>query len=198
MSLRFSYTLLAPFYDLFVARAFTAARRESLASLPADSHGVVLLNGIGSGLDLPHLTRGRRYVGLDLTAAMLARCHRRVTDLEFAAVQGNSLALPFASASFDHAVLHLILAVVPDPARALAETARVVRAGGAILILDKFLKRGQRAWVRRFASPLAARMVTRLDVVFEDVLEQVPGLRIVSDAPAVAGGWFRKIRLEKL
>jgi phosphatidylethanolamine/phosphatidyl-N-methylethanolamine N-methyltransferase len=167
MSLRLSYTLLSPVYDLFAGPAFAAARRASLAGLPAAGRGAVLLNGIGSGLDLPYLPHGRRCVGLDITRAMLARCRKRATHLDFVAVQGNSLALPFAGASFDHAVLHLILAVVPDAALALAETARVVRPGGALLILDKFLKPGQSAPVRRIASPLAARVVTRLDLVFE-------------------------------
>jgi phosphatidylethanolamine/phosphatidyl-N-methylethanolamine N-methyltransferase len=198
VSLRFSYTLLAPFYDLVAGTAFTAARRASLAGLPEAGSGPVFVNGVGSGLDLPHLPRGLRYIGLDLTHAMLARCRRRTAQLDFAAVQGDSLALPFRDSSFDHAVLHLILAVVPDAARALAETARIVRPGGALLILDKFLKRGQGAPLRRLLNPLAARVVTRLDVVFEDVLEQVPEVRLISDEPAMAGGWFRRIRLERV
>ena len=70
--------------------------------------------------------------------------------------------------------------------------------GGVILILDKFLRRGQRAPLRRLLHPIAARVVTRLDVVFEDVLPRVPGLRLVSDDPAFAGGWFRRIRLERI
>jgi hypothetical protein len=48
MSLRLSYTLLAPFYDLFVGPASRAARRESLAALPRDGHRTVLVNGVGS------------------------------------------------------------------------------------------------------------------------------------------------------
>lgn len=197
MSLRLSYTLLSPFYDLVVGAAFGSARRASLAALPRGSGCSVLINGIGSGLDLPFVPGGHRYVGLDLTRAMLARCLLRAGKHEFSAVQGDSLALPFRDAAFDHAVLHLILAVVPDATRALAETARVVRPGGGILILDKFLRRGQRAPLRRLINPLAARIATRLDVVFEDALERVPGLRIISDAPAAAAGWFRVIRLEK-
>jgi phosphatidylethanolamine/phosphatidyl-N-methylethanolamine N-methyltransferase len=197
-SLKLSYTLLAPFYDLVVGPASRAARRESLAALPRDGHRTVLVNGVGSGLDLAFLPQGHAYVGLDLTRAMLARSVHRSTEHAFSAVQGNSLSLPFRDASFDCAVMHLILAVVPDATRALAETARVVRSGGVILILDKFLRRGQRASLRRLLHPIAARLVTRLDVVFEDVLSRVPGLRLVSDEPAIARGWFRRIRLERI
>ena len=193
MGLRLSYTLLSPFYDLVAGPAFAQARRASLAGLPREGNARVLVNGVGSGLDLPWLPPGHRYVGVDLTGAMLARARRRAAGAAFEHVQGDSLKLPFRDASFDHAVLHLILAVVPDAARALAETARVVRRGGAILILDKFLKRGARAPLRRIFSPL----VTRLDVVFEDVLERVPGLAVVADEPAAAGGWFRRIRLAR-
>lgn len=197
MSLRLAYTLLSPFYDWFVGPAFRAARRRSLAALPRSGKHV-LLNGVGTGLDLPLLAAGRRYVGLDLTRAMLVRCAARAANLDFSSVQGDSLTLPFRDASFDHAVLHLILAVVPEPARALAETARVVRQGGGILVFDKFLARGMRAPVRRLLSPLAARVATRLDVVFEDLLERVPGLGVVSDQPSIGGGWFRLIELKRL
>jgi len=196
-NLKLSYTLLSPFYDLVVGTAFAAARRASLAALPPSGNDRVLVNGVGSGLDLPFLPRGHRYVGLDLTPAMLARCGRRAVGLDFAAVQGDSLSLPFRDASFDHAVLHLILAVVPDAALALAETARVVRPGGGLLILDKFLRPGQSAPLRRLLNPLAARVATRLDVVFDDILRQVPCLRVVSDEPAGGGGWFRRIRLKR-
>ena len=198
MSLRLSYTFLAPLYDLIAGPAFRTARRDSLAALPREARGTVLINGVGSGLDFQFLPRGHRYVGLDLTQAMLARSVPRAAGHEFAAVLGNSLALPFRDECFDHAVLHLILAVVPDAGRALAETARVVRPGGRILVFDKFLRRSRRAPLRRLLSPLAERLVTRLDVVLDDVVPRVPGVRVLSDEPAAAGGWFRRVRLERM
>jgi len=197
VTLKVSYTFLAPVYDLFVGPAFASARSRSLAALP-DGGKMVLINGAGTGLDLPLAPPGNRYVGLDITRAMLVRAERRGARSDFFPVQGNSLALPFRSASFDYAVLHLILAVVPDGARALAETVRVVRPGGGILVLDKFLRPGQRAPLRRLLSPLAARIATRLDVVFEDLLQRVSGVRILCNEPAAARGWFRLIRLERL
>ena len=194
MSLQASYTLLAPIYDLAVDRATRQIRRRSLARLP-QRPGEVLLAGIGTGLDLPYLPERHRYFGLDLTSAMLQRAHLRRHALNFQALQGDMQHLPFADASFDTVLAHLILAVVPAPAQCLAEMARVLKPGGELLILDKFLRRGQSAPLRRLLNPLARRVATRLDVVFEDLLDGVPGLRLCDDNPALAGGWFREIRL---
>lgn len=112
-------------------------------------------------------------------------------------MQGDAQGLPFADGSFDHAILHLILAVVPDPAACLAETARVLTPGGSVLIFDKFLQPRQRAPLRRLINPLLRRVATRLDVVFEEVLRETPQLVLESDQPALASGWFRLIRLKR-
>lgn len=157
----------------------------------------MLLAGVGTGLDLPLLPPQHRYVGLDLNRTMLRRALPRAGQLDFRPVLGDVQRLPFAAGSFDAAVLHLILAVVPAPADCLAEVARVVRPGGRVLVFDKFLRRGQTAWLRRLANPLMRRIATRLDVVFEDLLGAAPGLAVESDRPALAGGWFRTIRLRR-
>ena len=199
MTLRYSYTLFAPVYDAFVAPFTSGARRRSLASLREGAPGEVLLVGIGSGLDVPLLPRGPRYTGLDLTPAMLARARRKAvaTGLDIRLDIGDARQLPYGAAAFDVVVLHLILAVTPHPERVLAEAARVLRSGGRILILDKFLRPGQQAPLRRSISPLLGILATRTDVVFEQVLAQAPGLEVASDRPALAGGWFRHIELRK-
>jgi ubiquinone/menaquinone biosynthesis C-methylase UbiE len=197
MGLRLSYTLLAPFYDWVARPAFAAARARSLAHLPREGGRRVLLNGVGTGLDLAHVPASHHYVALDLTRAMLRRAMGRANRLDVSWVEGDSLALPFTDSCFDYAVLHLILAVVSDTAQALRETARVLRQGGTVLILDKFLRGGERAPLRRFVSPFAARIATRTDVEFERALAQAPALKLVDDTPALGGGWFRLIRLVK-
>ncbi|MBS1191500.1 MAG: phosphatidyl-N-methylethanolamine N-methyltransferase [Rhodocyclaceae bacterium] len=196
MSLKHSYRFIAPFYDATLEAATRAIRRESLTALPSQPSRV-LINGIGTGLDLPHLPTQHQYTGIDLSPAMLGRALGRKERLPFLPVQGDVQRLPFAAGSFDAAVLHLILAVVPDPAACLAETARVLRPGGSILIIDKFLRPGQQAPLRRLLNPLARRIATRLDVVWEDVLATTPNLVVLEDCPILAGGWFRRIRLVK-
>ena len=197
--LRHSYTLFAPVYDAVVAPFTAAARRDSLTALPREAGAEVLLVGVGSGLDLPLLPRGPRYTGLDLTPAMLERARRKAAALGLA-IQldaGDARRLPYEDARFDAVVLHLILAVTPHPERVLAEAARVARPDGRLLVFDKFLRPGQLAPLRRLVSPLLGRLATRTDVVFERVLAQTPAVAVVSDQPALAGGWFRRIVLRK-
>lgn len=197
MSLKHSYSLIAPFYDAALATATRAQRIRSLTALPHEP-ARVLLSGVGTGLDLQHLPHQHHYTGIDLTHAMLRRAVPRATALDFHCVQGDVMHLPFASASFDHAILHLILAVVPEPAACLTETARVLRPGGTALIFDKFLRPQQRAPLRRLVNPLLRRVATRLDIVFEEILELTPDLLLESNQPALASGWFRLIKLRRV
>ena len=129
---------------------------------------------------------------------MLERAKPRGTDLQVEWVMGDSMALPFAKEHFDHVVLHLILAVVPYPAQCLSEASRVLKPGGTVIILDKFLRPRQTALLRRALNPLSRRFATRMDVVFEEVLQRLPSLQLVSDVPLLAGGWFRGIVLQKI
>jgi ubiquinone/menaquinone biosynthesis C-methylase UbiE len=197
MSLKHSYTLIAPFYDAFLDAATRGARRKNLSRLAAEPSLTVLVNGVGTGLDLPHLPPQHRYTGLDLTRAMLRQALPRAAGLDFSTVQGDAQRLPFADGRFDAVVLHLILAVVPEPSRCLQESVRVTRHGGTLLVFDKFLRAGEPARLKRALNPLTRRVATRLDVVFEDLLRQAPALVLESDEPALAGGWFRLLRLRK-
>lgn len=195
--LRASYSLIAPLYDLVIERPMRLARTQSLRALPIDAAGSVLLSGVGTGLDLPLLPKLHRYTALDFNAAMLARAKPRGTELNVDWVLGDSMALPFDNEQFDHAVLHLILAVVPQPVLCLREAARVLKHGGSIILFDKFLRQQQPALLRRALNPLSRRIATRMDVVFEEVLREVPQLEVVSNVPLLAGGWFRGIVLRK-
>jgi ubiquinone/menaquinone biosynthesis C-methylase UbiE len=197
MSLKTSYRFISPFYDAFLKQATAGSRRRSLFRLPQSGAAKVLLSGAGTGLDFPFLHPNHHYTALDLTRAMLVRSHSRTAQLHLDWVQGDSMALPFAAEHFDYVVLHLIVAVVPRPEHCLAEAARVLKPGGRILIFDKFLHPGERAWLRRGLTPIVEKLATRLDVVFEDVLASTPSLEVVSDEPALAGGWFRLIELHK-
>ena len=73
----------------------------------------------------------------------------------------------------------------------------MLRPGGRILILDKFLRPGQLAPLRRLLNLVIRHIATRTDVVFEHLLPLTPSLRVLADEPAAPGGWFRHIELHK-
>lgn len=200
MALKHSYTLLAPIYDAVVSGPIDVWRVKSLARLQGIEDKAVLINGIGSGLDIPHLPAGARYTGSDITPAMLERARKRAqkSSLDIRLQLADSHALPFDDHEFDAIVMHLILAVVPDPVSALQEASRVLKPGGSIYLFDKFIRPGQLAITRRLLSIMLRHIATRTDVVFEDVLQACPELIPVHDEPALANGWFRLIELKKV
>lgn len=195
--LRMSYSLIAPLYDMVIERPMREARKRSLAALPTDMPQKVLISGVGTGLDLPHIPALHHYNALDFNPAMLSRAKSRNEKLDVEFVLGDSMNLPYADAQFDFVVLHLIVAVVPEPQKCLSEAARVLKPGGTILLFDKFLQPNQDAPMRRLLNVITRRMATRMDVVFEEVLCASPELIVVSDVPMLGGGWFRGITLHK-
>jgi phosphatidylethanolamine/phosphatidyl-N-methylethanolamine N-methyltransferase len=199
MGLKFSYTLLAPVYDSIVGSSTQTMRQASLQRLHHADPQNVLINGIGTGLDIPFLPEHHSYTATDLTPAMLERCKSRLTehDLKIKLLTADVMHLPFNNNQFDTVLMNLILAVVPDPLLALREAARVVRPGGKIYIMDKFIKPGQFAPTRRLLNLFMRHIATRTDVVFEKLLEHCPELILTSDKPALLSGWFRLIDLEK-
>ncbi|MCG6970978.1 MAG: class I SAM-dependent methyltransferase [Gammaproteobacteria bacterium] len=202
MGLKHSYTVFAPIYDLFVSGVFDSLRTTSLKELqrlqhPAPTKGKVLLSGVGTGLDLPFLPPEHDYIGIDVTPAMLKKARARSEHLNIALQTGDAMQLPFEDNSFDAVVMHLILAVVPNPVLALQESQRVLKAGGYVLILDKFLRPGEAAPLRRLINPVIKRLATQTNVIFEDVLAHSAQLNVVDDVPVAANGWFRRIVLQK-
>jgi ubiquinone/menaquinone biosynthesis C-methylase UbiE len=203
MALKHSYTLLAPLYDSIVTGPIDAYRIKSLSRIKNSRDKRILINGIGSGLDIPYLNDDACYVGTDITPAMLQRAERRAQEhvsdqpLDISFQLADSQALPFADNTFDAVVMHLILAVVPRPDLALKEACRVLKPGGRIYIFDKFIRTGQFAIGRRLLNIFLRHIATRTDVVFEEVLSNCPQLGIIHDEPALAKGWFRLIELNK-
>lgn len=196
MSLKLSYTLIAPFYDAFLDAGTFSSRQRSLQPLADAIAQDVLVLGIGTGLDLPHLPAQHRYVGLDLTAAMLRRALPRTKRLDFRPLRGDAQSLPFAADCFDTVVMHLILAVVPAPTACLREAVRVLRPGGQVLVFDKFLRPGEGGWKKRL-SVVSRHVATRLDVVFEDLMAENGEIEVLANRPAMGDGWFRLIHLRK-
>jgi ubiquinone/menaquinone biosynthesis C-methylase UbiE len=192
---RIRYTVWAPVYDL-VGRGFDRQRRESIRMLDLAAGERTLIVGAGTGADLPHIASGVTVVATDLTAAMLARARRRRgAPAHFAIMDGHRLAA--RDGAFDAAVLHLILAVLPDPVRCLQEVARVVRPGGRVAVFDKFV-RGAPNLGMRALNVVTSTLFTDVTRSLEDILERAATpLAVEQDSPALLKGLFRRVLLRR-
>src|SRR6476660_1292955 len=70
--------------------------------------------------------------GVDPSEGQLAFARRRPAGRVAQFRQGDAMALPFPDDAFDAAVMPLVIFFVPDPARGVAEMARVVCPRGAV------------------------------------------------------------------
>jgi ArsR family transcriptional regulator len=106
--------------------------------------------GCGEGyLTLEAAAWARRVTAIDRSAAVLAKARalarkRRIANVTWK--RGDIERVPLADASVDVALLSQALHHAADPARAVAEAARVVRPGGQVLVLD--LRPHGQAWVK--------------------------------------------------
>ena len=123
-------------------------RDETLAGLS----GRVIEVGAGNGLNFAHYPPGvtevvavepEPYLRAEAEAAAAAAA-TPVTVLD-----GVADALPTEDGSFDAAVASLVLCTVSDPARALGELRRVVRAGGELRFYEHVVGTGRFGAIQR-------------------------------------------------
>lgn len=191
---RARYTLYAPFYDVIVRR-LSKGRRRAIELLGVRDGDRVLIDGCGTGLDLELLPRGAQITAIDITPAMIEKTRERAAALGMSvdARVMDAARLDFADESFDCVILHLILAVVPDPSATAREAARVLRRGGCASIFDKFLhEEREPSLARRAANAVTNFFATDINRRLGDILDGAP-LRVVHDEPSVFGGLFRVV-----
>ncbi|HZX79569.1 MAG TPA: class I SAM-dependent methyltransferase, partial [Lysobacter sp.] len=127
---------------------------EALArsALPLMETGDVLDIASGDGvlaeLIAPH---SHRYVCLDASSTVVMAASERLRRLGNVEVhEGDMHALPFDDGSFDLVVLMHALTYADEPAKAVAEAARVLRPGGRLL-LTSLAKHEHRAVVDAYS-----------------------------------------------
>lgn len=139
-------------YEPYVGRWSRPVARELVAWLAAPPGLDWLDVGCGTGALAEAVRAGsspRRLVGIDPSAGFLEHAVRRLGPAGAEFRQADARALPFAEAEFDRVVSGLVLNFVPDPPRAVAEMARVLRPGGTAALYVWDYAEGM-AMMRRF------------------------------------------------
>jgi ubiquinone/menaquinone biosynthesis C-methylase UbiE len=137
----FFHPHFAAFYEWFAGslqqRHLLDPLREQTAGAAS---GVVLEVGAGTGLNFSRYKKARveRVEAIEPDSAMLAHARRRARSAPVPIVltQASVEALPWASNTFDSAVVTLVLCSVHDPREALAEIKRVLKPQGTLLVFE--------------------------------------------------------------
>ena len=192
------YTLYAPGYDS-VAKLLHNSRKKSIDSLAVKTGEKVLIVGAGTGLDLEFLRADCEVTATDITPAMVDRIVKRNNTLNrnAQAIVMDGQALAFADNSFDKIILHLILAVIPNPVACIKEAERVLKPGGQIAVFDKFVRKNHKVSnLRKIANVAANFFFTDITRSFESIANNT-SLKVLSDSDADFNGNFRLIKMEK-
>ena len=195
------YDRVGPLYDAVIGPVSRRARERTVGALVLPPDGKLLVVGVGSGLDLPHLSRGVRGIGVDLSDGMLRRARARRAEIgmpNFELRKMDAQALDLPDASFDAVYLPLIVTVASDGPRVLAEAARVAKPGARLVVVDKFWPEGRdRPAPVRLVSRVLGGLATHIDRRFSEILAGAPHLEIVGDEHLALGGFFRLVTLRK-
>jgi ubiquinone/menaquinone biosynthesis C-methylase UbiE len=145
-AVRFIYQRGAGIYDAARTKVTAGDERDLLPRLHTALDGLaaprVLDVATGTGR-VPLLLAsqpwfGGEVYGVDIAPAMLAQAHVKVAaaglDARVALREGDASALPWPDSTFDLVTSLEALEFFPRPRRALAEMARVLRPGGALLV----------------------------------------------------------------
>jgi ubiquinone/menaquinone biosynthesis C-methylase UbiE len=129
-------------WDEMRALDLPAAEVEAalLRMVPERDVGRLLDVGTGTGRVLELLaSRISQGLGVDASKAMLALARARLArpGLGHCSVRlADMYRLPFPDASFDFAVMQMVLHYAEEPPGALAEAARVLRPAGRLIVID--------------------------------------------------------------
>lgn len=131
--------------DRFDADGFYGQLRRIEGRWSPQAPKQVLELGFGQGFNLGYLAprhAGCSFAGIDLTGAHVAIAGRRLGGVDNVQLaRGDFHQLPFADAAFDELYCIESFCHAHDPARALAEAARVLRPGGRFTLFDGYLPR---------------------------------------------------------
>lgn len=133
-----------------IARRLLAVWQHPVDWLNIPPGGIALDVGSGPGTVTASLARaagpGGLALGIDISEPMLARAVRAESGPQVGFLRADAQRLPLRDDTVDAAVSIAVLQLIPDPAAALSEIARVLRPGGRLAVMVPTVGRAARWW----------------------------------------------------
>lgn len=197
---KFRYTLYTPIYDLMVKPVFRKQRESSIRNLGIKENSKVLIVGAGTGLDFEFLIGKNLEIHAgDITSSMVKKMHSKAKKMQLNAQisEMDGQDLKYENDYFDNVILHLIVAVIPDPIQCIKEVERVAKKGARISVFDKFIQPGAKvSLIRKILNFPTALLFSDITRDIDQIISHTQ-LNKINDKPAAFGGNFRIIELQK-
>ncbi len=170
-----AYAKLSSCYDFLFRKIFDGGRRRLFDGLPAGKPLRILEVGVGTGLSFPCYSARWHVIGVDYSAAMLAKAVERLAEdpprARVDLLRMDAGRLGFPDDAFDVCVAAYVVSALPEPERALLEMKRVTRPGGRIVLLNHFMsEHAVVGRIDRWISPWCVPMGWRTDLPMGVVL----------------------------
>ncbi|WP_251555075.1 class I SAM-dependent methyltransferase [Neobacillus muris] len=194
---RLIYKCWSPIYDhFFNSGMFLKARKEIFKDISLEKGDKVLLVGVGTGAEIPYfLNKGYQITAIDFSADMLNVAIEKYPNSDVTFLQMDAQKMEFKEESFDFIVASLILSVVPNPDKTMAEIIRVLKVNKEFLIFDKFVPKNKKMKLtQRLLRPIVKVFGTDIGLDFYDVFKVVENRCVlIKDENVMMNGMYRKI-----
>lgn len=198
---RVIYKVWSPMYDrLFNSGVFLSARRQIFQQIPFNSNQKVLFVGVGTGADLELISiSDLNITAIDFSPDMLKRAKKKFNHSSIKFIEMDAQNMQFSNETFDIVVASLILSVVPDADKCLAEMTRVLKKEGKIIIFDKFVSEEHKLSLpKKLLRPIIKLLGTDIGMNFEELYSQNnKDLTVDEDKEIMLNGMYRKIVISK-
>ena len=202
--MRKAYARWAPIYDLVYDKLTEPAARAAVDAAVACGPRV-LEAGVGTGLSLGYYPAHAEVFGVDLSEDMLRRAQEKVDKRGLTHVKSLQVMdvtrLGFPNEMFDAVTAQFIITLVPEPETALTELARVLKAGGEIVLANHFGQPGGPvAALEELASPLVKAIGWSSAFKASRVEAWARGtgvMEVVELKPLFPAGFFKLMRIRK-
>jgi ubiquinone/menaquinone biosynthesis C-methylase UbiE len=147
MSREVHHPVFARLFDRMAAKTEDQGAAEHRDQLLAGLGGRVIEVGVGNGLNFPHYPATvTEVLAIEPEEYLRTKAERVAAEapVPIRVVDGLADRLPAEDASYDAAVVSLVLCSVPDQAEALAEIRRVLRPGGELRFYEHVLSDQQK------------------------------------------------------
>src|SRR5258708_25238941 len=140
------YEKISTFYDFTFGPTLHPGRVDAIGGMDMRAGDGALEVGVGAGINAALYPRDCSVTGIDLSAPMLEKAHRRIARKgvhNVRLLEMDAANIKFPNDTFDVVYAPYVISVVPDPVAVAREMWRVCRPGGRVVILNHFRSRNK-------------------------------------------------------